>query len=119
MRIPNAQHAVIELGKLINYSLNKSHDRGGHKALAFERELGITAPLAPVLKELLFDAVQRNDAVLGALDEYGQRYVVDFTLAGIRGDVTIRSAWIVETSEGFPRLVTCYITKVVKDDKAN
>ena len=119
MRIPNALNAIIELSKLTSYVLNKAHDRGEHKAIMFEKELGITAALAPVLQAWLLDAVQHNDAVQGELNEYGQRYVVDFTVPGIRGEVTIRSAWIIEMTVGFPRLVTCYITKVVNNDKSN
>lgn len=39
----------------------------------------------------------------------GQRYVLDFELAGPNGSAIIRSAWIIRTGENVPRLVTCYI----------
>jgi hypothetical protein len=38
-------------------------------------------------------------------------YVLDFSIEGEDGAVAIRTAWIIETSRNFPRLVTCYVRK--------
>ena len=43
MKIPNADHAVIDPRKLTEYSLNAYHDDGKHKALLFRNLLGMTA----------------------------------------------------------------------------
>lgn len=50
-----------------------------------------------------------TDVQLGTLDNYGQRYVIDFELVGPRAKSMIRSAWIIRSNEAVPRLVTCYI----------
>ena len=46
--------------------------------------------------------------MLGELDEYGQRYVIDFLLTWQNRQAKVRSAWIIRPDEDFPRLVTCY-----------
>lgn len=42
-------------------------------------------------------------------DEYGKRYVLDFSLTTDRGRATVRSSWIVRTGEDVLRFVTCYV----------
>ncbi len=109
MKLPNSERALVDPQKLTDYSLDSEHDEGRHKAHLFESLLGISHHNA----QLLIDAVQRaaltGEAVLGKLDKYGQRYVIDFSYSGPGGTATIRSAWIIRTGEDFPRLVTCYI----------
>ncbi|MBI3424605.1 MAG: hypothetical protein HY011_16850 [Acidobacteria bacterium] len=43
MKLPDAENAVVELAKLRDYSLNLSHERGGHKARVFQAALGQAA----------------------------------------------------------------------------
>jgi hypothetical protein len=109
VKLPNSERALVDPQKLTDYSLDSEHDEGRHKAHLFESLLGISHHNA----QLLIDAVQRaaltGEAVLGKLDKYGQRYVIDFSYSGPGGTAIIRSAWIIRTGEDFPRLVTCYI----------
>jgi len=109
VKLPNSERAQIDPRKLTAYSLDPEHDEGRHKAHLFESLLGISRHN----RELLLDAVEQaavtGEAVLGRLDKYGQRYLIDFDFAGPAGTATIRSAWIIRTGEDFPRLVTCYI----------
>ncbi len=109
MKLPNSDRAVIDPRKVTDYCLSPEHDDGKHKAQLFRDLLGLTLDNA----QLLLDALQRiatsGEAVPGKADKYGQRYVIDFPFAGPSGQATLRSAWIVRTSEDFPRLVTCYI----------
>ena len=109
MLIPNAEHAFIDPRKLADYSLSPDHPVGGHKALLFERVLGITAAHALTLQELLVHVAVHASAAVGRLDEFGQRYTIDFTLFTEIGSATIRSAWIVRPAEDFPRLTTCFV----------
>lgn len=57
----------------------------------------------------LREAAAHDEASLGRLDRYGQRYIVDFDFAGPEGGAMIRSVWIVHEGQIFPGLVTCYI----------
>lgn len=109
MLIPNADRAFIDSRKLVEYSLSPEHPVGGHKAILFERVLGITAENATALQEILFHVAAHGSAAIGRLDEFGQRYTIDFTLQTDVGSASIRSAWIVLPTEDFPRLTTCFV----------
>ena len=108
MKVPNADRAFVELSKLRDYALNPTHRVGGHKARLFAILLGITINDAEAVQEILLKAIQTKDATLGELDEYGQRYVIDFLLTWQDKQAIVRSAWIIRPTEDFPRLVTCY-----------
>jgi hypothetical protein len=108
MKIPNAEHAVVDIRKLRNYCLNPIHEDGKHKAHLFATMLGITARDSETLRDILIDAVKTNDAQLGRRDEYGQRYFIDFILEWRGKRAMIRSGWIIEHITDTPRLTTCY-----------
>jgi hypothetical protein len=107
--IPNAERAFVDVRKLAEYSLCPEHPVGGHKAILLERVLGITAVHADDLREILFHVAAHASAAAGRLDEFGQRYTIDFTLRTAVGTASIRSGWIVRTVEDFPRLTTCFV----------
>ena len=109
MKLPNGNQAIIDPRKVTDYCLSPDHDDGKHKARLFHDLLGLTLDNAPLLLDALKEAAAGGDAVIGKLDKYGQRYVIDFEFAGPGGQATLRSAWMVRTGEEFPRLVTCYI----------
>jgi hypothetical protein len=75
----------------------------------FASVLGFTAADADELRALLLDAAQNEEAVPTEHDVYGQRYVLDVVVTRSTGQATVRSTWIVLTSEDFPRLTSCYI----------
>jgi hypothetical protein len=108
-RLPNAVLAVADIEKLRDYSLNPSHDEGKHKARVFLAAMGFTQDDAERLRVLVLDAAHTRDAAPGKTLPQGQMYVLDFPAQGLRGEVTIRTAWIVERDTNFPRLVTCYV----------
>ena len=58
---------------------------------------------------LIIAAISTEDATTGARDEHGARYAVDFSTQGLRGMVTIRTAWIIDQGETVARLVSCYV----------
>jgi hypothetical protein len=107
--LPNADRAFIDPRKLVEYSLSPEHPVGAHKAVLFERILGITAEHAEELREILSHVVARASAAAGRMDEFGQRYTIDFTLRTATGAAMIRSAWIILAAEDFPRLTTCFV----------
>jgi hypothetical protein len=109
MKLPNGDQAVVDPRKLIAYSLDPEHDEGRHKARLFESLLGINLENAEDLIRSLEHVARNLDVAEGKLDQYGQRYTIDFVFAGPAGKATIRSAWIIRSDENFPRLVTCYI----------
>jgi len=71
--------------------------------------LGITAEDSEELRDAILSAVISEDATPTDGDKYGQRYVVDFTMARQDKQADIRTTWIVRTGEDYPRLTSCYV----------
>ncbi|MEP7336381.1 MAG: DUF6883 domain-containing protein [Acidobacteriota bacterium] len=107
--LPNAECAFIDLAKLRDYCLNPDREVGQNKARVFQSALGLTMDDAERLKQLLLAAVLTTPAQRMPHNEYGQRFVVDIKMLGRRGEVVVRSAWIVLDHEDFPRLTSCYV----------
>ncbi len=79
MKLPNADRAIVEIEKLRDYCLSSSHPRGRHKARVFITALGITADDAQELKQAILSVVTTEEGTPTERDEYGQRFVVDFS----------------------------------------
>jgi hypothetical protein len=109
MTLPNCERAVVDLAKLTDYCLNPEHPRGRHKARVFAAALGFTAVHAEALRETLLAVAMDHEAEATEADDYGQRYLLDFTMHGPAGGARVRSCWIVRTDEDFPRLTSCYV----------
>jgi len=109
MTLPNAGRAVVDIAKLREYCLNPNHPWGRHKARVFASALGLTQDDADVLREALLSAAVKSDARKGDKDDHGQRYILDFQMAGPAGEAMVRSSWIVLKGEDIPRLTSCYV----------
>lgn len=95
MKLPNAEHAVIEIEKLRDYCLSTSHPRGRHKARVFATALGMTAGDAEELRDAIVTAISIREATPTEQDQYGQRYVVDFNLKRQDKEAMVRSSGII------------------------
>lgn len=109
MRLPNAEQAEVDPRKLTEYCLSTTHPVGKHKAAVFRTALGLTIDDAGQLRNWLHQAATTGEAVPGRVDEFGERFVIDFEAVTPVGSATIRSAWMIRTGESTPRLTTCYI----------
>lgn len=108
MKIPNAEHAIVDIRKLRDYSLNSQHNKGKHKARLFSSILGMNSNDAEELRNILLEAVMKQNAQLAEKDARGQRYTLDFTLTWQDKQATIRSGWIIEVDSDIPRLTTAF-----------
>jgi hypothetical protein len=106
MGMPGGGSAIVEIVKIRDYCLSWRHPRGRHKARVLLAALGMTSADAEELRDALILAAAQEDAQLGASDQYGVRYVIDFN---VRRSATIRSCWIVCSGEITPRFVTCFV----------
>jgi hypothetical protein len=95
--------------KLTGYCLDESHEPGAEKARVFRASLGLTASDAEALRDALLAAADAAEAVPGEVDQYGERFRVDFLMRHEGKEATVRSAWIYETGDDIPRLVTCFV----------
>lgn len=109
MRLPNAARAVLEIEKLRDYCLSETHPRGKHKARVFATTLGLTAGNTLELRDAILAAIQTEEAIVSEQDDYGQRYIVDFSMQRRGAEALIRTAWIIRTGEDEPRLTSCYV----------
>ena len=107
MPIPHAERAEVDIHKLRDYWLNLEHAEGKHKARLFAAALGMTVDDAPALHHALLQMITTRHAKLGLLDEYGQRYTVDFLFELRARQAMVRSGWIIEYDSDTPRLTTC------------
>jgi hypothetical protein len=107
MKLPNSDQAILG-DKLERYCLNSQHLQGKHKALLFDKKLGITLENKARLEQALLQAIKENDAVIYKQDRYGIHYDVKFLLQTERGSSLILSSWIIRVYETFPRLTNAY-----------
>jgi hypothetical protein len=108
MKLPNGDHAVVDLRKLHEYCLNPHHPRGRNKARVFA-SVGVGQADSDVLSEALLAAARNSEAERGGPSPYGQRYTVDFDLVRPFRTVRVRSTWIVRVGEDVPRLTSCFV----------
>ena len=111
MLLPNGDRAIVDIRKLRDYCLNPDNPRGTRKARVFRSALGMTKVDAPSLRRRLLEVAASEQAQLGELDRFGERYTIDFELRRGARHVVARSGWIILTDETVPRLTTCYVKK--------
>ena len=81
MRLKDVVRGIyIDPRKLTDYALNPESLKGRHKAAMFHQHLGFTRKNYQLLLEQIQAQAMEADAILGFLDEYGQRYQVDLVI---------------------------------------
>jgi hypothetical protein len=108
MKLPQAEHALVERKKVNEYLLNRKHADNGGKAdffslLGFSAEEWITFAAALRLLAIKCDVTNIVES------EHGTKYIVDGELENPRGRrEQVRTVWIIDAVETIPRLVTAY-----------
>jgi hypothetical protein len=108
MKLPRNLEAIVSERKLTGYLLSETHSVGRTKAKYF-RALGYNEGNLVRLKEALIAVAVTSDVIESISIPFGTKYVVDGDLdapTGIRARV--RTVWILESGEDFPRFVTAY-----------
>ena len=109
MKLPNPHKAVVEIGKLRNYSLNVDHPVGKHKARVFKAALGLTVQQADWLRNRALELAFTGEVVAGSRIVFGDTYVIDAWITYKGKTALVRFSWIVEFGTDFPRLTSCYV----------
>lgn len=108
MRLPNANLALVEREKIIEYLLNVHHPDNSGKArfffaLGFSREEWLT--LANALRTL----AETAGIVREMESSHGIKYIVDGQLKTPAGKTPdVRTVWILDSGSDVPRFVTAY-----------
>jgi hypothetical protein len=112
MKLPNGDQAIIDPRKVTDYCLSPDHDDGKHKARLFQRLLGVTLDHGQLLLDALKEVASNRKAVVGKLDKYGQRYVIDLKFTGPAGTAILRSAW---KRPGWERTPAAYAARLAME----
>ena len=107
MKIPGGERAIVDAAKVRDYLLSREHRVGSAKARFFT-QLGFDHQHWTVLRDELLRFAQQ-EAELGSVTPFGQKYVVLGTIQGPSGRVApIVVVWIILNGEDCPRFVTAY-----------
>jgi uncharacterized protein DUF6883 len=108
MRLPNRKQAVVDERKIRDYLLSPTHPVGRFKARFFAK-LGFRSEDWSDLETSLLKLAHDGDAQLVVADEFGRKFLIAGTLAGLSGRrAEVASIWIIPHGDDIPRLVTVY-----------
>lgn len=112
--LPGAADAIGIRKKLIDYSLNPTHERGGAKARGFQQILGITFEDADYLEaEIRAGILIKPVTGIRPAIPTGFNCLVKVPIRGISAKsnrlVTVRTAWLLSEPGAFPRMTTAFL----------
>ena len=108
MRLPNAEHAVVDEAKVREYLLSTEHPAGRFKARFF-RALGYSAPQWTLLRDALLTHARTGEAESDPVSAYGLRFRIRAILEGPAGrSGVVVSIWLVGATDNRPRFVTAF-----------
>jgi len=110
MKLPNANRALIDRRKLVDYLLSSTHPVGKSKSRFFGNQ-GYSAQDPGTLEKGLMEIARGQDVVATVSSPHGVKHVVDGILSTPQGNrVPLRTVWVTETGRDYPRFVTAYPT---------
>lgn len=105
-KLPNAEYAVVETEKLADYLLSDTHPLGRLKSAFFKR-FGFHQDEPIVLKVALLAHAENYEVMHSLTTRYGKKFELSGPLLSPDGRLPIvRTVWIIENGEDFPRFVT-------------
>jgi len=108
MKLPNADKAVVEREKIVDYLLNPGHRYGASKARFFA-QFGFRPESWEVLAAALRAQGQRHEVSKEKQTGFGPRYEVEGELVAPDGRrPRVRTVWQVDEGQVAPRLITAY-----------
>ena len=108
MKLPNKEKAYIPYSKIHDYLLSKTHSVGLWKSIFFE-SLGFNETNAELLEKEIISIAQFEDVKQIIESPYGTKYVIDGLIQTLIGEsIQLRTIWIIEAGEEYPRFVTAY-----------
>jgi len=111
MFLPNADKAIIPEKKITGYLLSASHPTGKSKA-GFFIKAGFSLNDYFVVQEQLKNIPLKNQVSSFEESEYGIKYTVDGELQNKNNKTyNIRTIWIIEKNENYPKFVTAFPKK--------
>ena len=112
--MPYRSNAVTDAKKFIEYSLNKNHPVGKHKAAVFESALGYNQDNASSLIMQIDDAVKKGklDPISIEQSQYGVKYIYSIPVTGPNNKTkNVKAVYQLDNGSHTPRLITNYVDK--------
>lgn len=103
---PDFRNPEIDQQKIRGYAMNPQHPVGKNKYRVIHAATGLDTADASLVAQQIREGVASGTPIRGKSDQYGQRWAVDLPLSGPAGTITVRTAWILESTSTTPRLVT-------------
>lgn len=111
MKLPNADKALIEREKILDYLLNPQHPENGGKA-GFFTQLGFEPARWEQLAESLKRLAAESEVLIASESAFGRKYVVVGQIHSPTGKSSfVQSIWIMDKGRDVARLVTAYPRK--------
>lgn len=108
MKLPNADHGVVDRRKIMDYLLSERHPDGRSKAEFFS-SFGFSTMRWETFATALRVHGQRGTVTRLTESTYGVRYSVDGFIETPDGrNPRVRTVWIVASGNDEPRLVTAH-----------
>ena len=108
MKLPNADQALVEREKIVDYLLNPLHRYGASKA-QFLSQFGFTPEAWESLAAALRRHGQQNEVSKMRETGFGPRFEVEGELEAPDGRrPRVRTVWQVDKGQIAPRLLTAY-----------
>ena len=113
-----SDNVIIPEAKILGYSLNKEHPRGGDKAVVFEKVLGYNKDNYQELIKVICGSIDKFPVTAKGTSQFGRLYEIVMDITGPTGrTATVTTGWIVETESSSPRLTSAYIKAKNKGGK--
>lgn len=108
MKLPNANLASVERGKITEYLLDRGHPDNGGKA-DFFTGLGFSSAEWEIMAEALRQLAMGFPMVQSMESAHGKKYIVDGQVETPSGKTRgVRTVWIIDRGKITARLVTAY-----------
>jgi hypothetical protein len=108
VKLPNAEKAIVEHSKVVDYLLNPAHPDNGGKAAFFEG-LGFQRQEWKTLARSLRALAARTEVTSSKGSSHGRKYIIVGRIESPSGKAAmVRTIWIVDRGLDSARLVTAY-----------
>ena len=107
MKLPHAEHAIVESNKIERYLLSATHPHGRHKRRVFVAA-GYTAQR---LAEALLQLARESDDTQELLSPFGRKFIVRGRIASQSDSLAVTTIWMLRDAQPPPHFVTAYPTK--------
>lgn len=107
-----ADHIAIDPRKFTQYALDPNSPYGKHKAIVFERALGITLKNYDILVTQIETKIAKAELSFHSEDEFGKRYFADLEIVGVNEKrARVRTGWFVAAHTRIAQFATIYVKK--------